>query len=98
MASETNVWDVLVAFAACVSAVGVVVGPIIANRRAKEVKEDLGVAKKELKQDAAVREAKLDAVHATAVKTEVLVNGDRLAMQLRIKELETKLRTMGIPE
>jgi hypothetical protein len=83
MASETNVWDVLVAFAACVSAVGVVVGPIIANKRAREVKEDLGVAKQELKDDAAVREVKLDAVHS-------LVNGDRLAKQRRIEELEAE--------
>jgi hypothetical protein len=89
MASGTNIWDVAVAFFAAVSAIGVIVGPIIANRRAREVKADLGVAKQELKDDAAVREVKLDAVHS-------LVNGDRLAKQQRIEALESKLRDHGI--
>jgi hypothetical protein len=56
---------------------------------AKEVKADLQTAKTELKHDAAVREVKLDAVHS-------LVNGDRLAKQRRIEELEGKLRDHGL--
>jgi biopolymer transport protein ExbD len=39
---------------------------------------------------------KLEAVHRTTTKTEVLVNGDRQAKEERIRQLEARLRQAGI--
>jgi threonine/homoserine/homoserine lactone efflux protein len=57
--------------------------------KAVEVKEELHTA-------SAAQAAKLDEVHQTAARTEVLVNGDRAAKEQRIKELEGKMRAKGL--
>lgn len=47
---------------------------------------------------AAVREAKLDAVHETVAKTEVIINGKDAAKDDRIRDLEAEVRSLrGLP-
>jgi hypothetical protein len=96
MTSTTNLWDFLSTLATVAIPAAVTVVTYRLTRKstkadAQEVKEELAVAKTELKQDAAVREAKLDTVHT-------LVNGDRAAKEARILALESKLRDHGIAE
>jgi tetrahydromethanopterin S-methyltransferase subunit C len=74
---------------AIIAAIAAVVGVIASNRRAKEVKMDLAVAKTDLKAD--------NAAHAqTMGEVKVLVNGNLDAEKKKNAEMRAKLLRHGI--
>jgi hypothetical protein len=80
MDGQPNGWAALMAFFSMISAIGVIVGPILANRKAREVKADLAVAKEAVDR----QDTKLTEVHT-------IVNGKSEAKDRHIAELEAYL-------
>lgn len=86
--ADPNGWSALIAFFGMISAIGVIVGPIVADRRAKSVKAELAAAAKDVKAD-------LAKTHAAAEATHVLVNGQSEAREAQLdleKRKNAKLR------